>query len=99
MSGMIHPSAYRKRTSAVAGVTLWTRVTDGSTSWILPDGCIDVLWNGRELTVAGRTRRPIAPTRQLARPTRRCARLGCGLGRSADGLQLQLLNTLAADTA
>ena len=22
-------------------------------SWILPDGCIDVLWNGRELTVAG----------------------------------------------
>ena len=53
MSGMPDPSAYRERTSEVAGVTVWTRVTDGSSSWILPDGCIDVLWNGRELTVAG----------------------------------------------
>jgi AraC-like DNA-binding protein len=32
---------------------VWTRVVDGSSSWILPDGCIDVLWDGRELTVAG----------------------------------------------
>lgn len=47
------PSGYRERTSAVAGVTVWTRVADGSSSWILPDGCIDVLWDGRELTVAG----------------------------------------------
>jgi len=46
-------SLYRERTSAVAGVTVWTRVADGSASWILPDGCIDVLWNGCELTVAG----------------------------------------------
>ncbi|MEO7369713.1 MAG: helix-turn-helix domain-containing protein [Ilumatobacteraceae bacterium] len=46
-------SAYRERPSAVPGVTVWTRVTDGSSSWILPDGCIDILWNGRELTVAG----------------------------------------------
>src|SRR5262249_51667499 len=38
---------------AVDGVTVWTRVADGSSSLILPDGCIDVLWNGRELTVAG----------------------------------------------
>jgi AraC-like DNA-binding protein len=50
---MPDPSAYRERTSAVTGVTVWTRVADGSSSWILPDGCIDVLWNGRELTVAG----------------------------------------------
>jgi AraC-like DNA-binding protein len=50
---MFDPSGYRERTSAIAGVTVWTRVADGSTSWILPDGCIDVLWNGRELTVAG----------------------------------------------
>ena len=73
MSGMPDPSTYSERTSAVAGVTVWTRVTDGSTSWILPDGCIDVLWNGRELTVAGPDRRPISPTRQPARATRRCA--------------------------
>jgi AraC-like DNA-binding protein len=50
---MPDPSAYRERTSAVPGVTVWTRVADGSPSWILPDGCIDVLWNGRELSVAG----------------------------------------------
>ena len=50
---MPDPSAYRERTSAVAGVTVWTRVADGSSSWILPDGCIDVLWSGHELTVAG----------------------------------------------
>ena len=50
---MSDPSTYRERSSAVAGVTVWTRVADGSSSLILPDGCIDVLWNGRELTVAG----------------------------------------------
>ncbi|MEY2401676.1 MAG: hypothetical protein QOJ08_1787 [Ilumatobacteraceae bacterium] len=50
---MSDPSTYSERTSAVAGVTVWTRVADGSSSLILPDGCIDVLWNGRELTVAG----------------------------------------------
>jgi AraC-like DNA-binding protein len=53
MSVMPGPSAYRERTSAIAGVTVWTRVADGSTTWILPDGCIDVLWNGSALTVAG----------------------------------------------
>lgn len=35
------------------GLTVWTRVADGSSSWILPDGCLDVLWDGRQLTVAG----------------------------------------------
>ena len=53
MSVMSDQSGYRERTSALAGVTVWTRVSDGSSSWILPDGCIDVLWDGRELTVAG----------------------------------------------
>lgn len=32
---------------------MWTHVADGSSTWILPDGCLDVLWDGRELTVAG----------------------------------------------
>ena len=53
MNVMPDPSPYSERTSAVAGATVWTRVADGSSSWILPDGCIDVLWNGRELTIAG----------------------------------------------
>jgi AraC-like DNA-binding protein len=50
---MTGPSAYTERSSQVDGVTVWARVTDGSPSWILPDGCIDVLWDGRELTIAG----------------------------------------------
>jgi AraC-like DNA-binding protein len=53
MCVMPDPTEYRERTSAVAGVTVWTRVADGSASWILPDGCIDVLWDGRQLTIAG----------------------------------------------
>ena len=50
---MSDPTTYRERTSMVSGVTVWTRVADGSSSLILPDGCIDVLWDGRQLTVAG----------------------------------------------
>jgi AraC-like DNA-binding protein len=50
---MSDPFPYRERSSAIAGVTVWTRVADGSSSLILPDGCIDVIWDGRELTVAG----------------------------------------------
>jgi AraC-like DNA-binding protein len=53
MNGMPDPFAYRERTSIVADSTVWTRVADGSPTWILPDGCIDVLWNGRQLTLAG----------------------------------------------
>jgi AraC-like DNA-binding protein len=50
---MTDPSCYTERSSVVDGTTVWTRVADGSSAWILPDGCIDVLWDGRELTVAG----------------------------------------------
>ena len=53
MEVMPNPVAYSERASAIAGVTVWTRVTESSSSWILPDGCIDVLWNGHELTIAG----------------------------------------------
>ena len=50
---MSEPSAYRERTSIVDGATVWTRVADGAATWILPDGCIDVMWNGSQLIVAG----------------------------------------------
>ncbi len=33
--------------------TVWTRTSDGSAGWVLPGGCLDVLWDGRELRVAG----------------------------------------------
>ena len=93
MSVMPDPSAYRERTSAVDGVTVWTRVADGSSSWILPDGCIDVLWNGRELTVAG----PDTTAHRASAPngTRYAAlRFASGvaatvLGVAADGLRDQ----------
>jgi len=85
------PSAYRERKSCVAGVTVWTRVADGSPSWVLPDGCIDVLWNGSELTTAGPD-----TTAHRVRPPRGtqfvALRFGPGvapavLGVAADGLR------------
>lgn len=50
---MSDPRAYRERRSTAVEATVWTRTTDGSTRWILPDGCLDVLWNGTELLAAG----------------------------------------------
>ena len=106
MSVMPDPSTYSERTSAVAGATVWTRVADGSSSWILPDGCIDVLWNGRELTVAG----PDTTAHRAKAPkgTRYTAlRFASGvapivLGVAADGLRDQrpgLADVIGADEA
>jgi AraC-like DNA-binding protein len=36
----------------VPGVVLWQRTTQGRTR-ILPDGCLDLVWDGREVFVAG----------------------------------------------
>jgi len=43
---------YREQATAVPGVVLWQRTTDGRTR-ILPDGCLDLIWDGRQLFVAG----------------------------------------------
>jgi AraC-like DNA-binding protein len=45
--------SYRERRAAALDATLWSRTADGSAGWVLPDGCLDVLWDGRELLVAG----------------------------------------------
>ena len=45
--------AYWERASSIAGAEVWTNVTDGSDMWILPDGCMDIIWDGRSLLVAG----------------------------------------------
>ena len=85
---------------------MWTRVADGSPSWILPDGCIDVLWDGRELTVAG----PDTTAHRAHAPngTRFTAlRFASGvapiiLGVAADGLRDQrpgLVDVIGADEA
>jgi AraC-like DNA-binding protein len=93
MSVMVDPSAYRERRSAVGGVTVWTRVADGSSSWILPDGCIDALWNGRELTVAGpdtTTHRASPPNGTVYTALRFDAGVAPAvLGLAADGLRDQ----------
>jgi AraC-like DNA-binding protein len=46
---------YRERPTVVPGVVLWERtVTQGSERIrILPDGCVDLIWDGRTLIVAG----------------------------------------------
>jgi AraC-like DNA-binding protein len=46
---------YRERPAGVPGVVLWERsVRAGpARSRILPDGCLDLIWDGRQLTVAG----------------------------------------------
>lgn len=46
---------YRERSTAVAGAVLWERVVDPQSerARILPDGCLDLLWDGDRLFVAG----------------------------------------------
>ncbi|MDQ2876700.1 MAG: hypothetical protein M3Y33_18625 [Actinomycetota bacterium] len=47
--------AYRERAAGVAGIVLWERsvAPDRIRSRILPDGCLDLIWDGRALIVAG----------------------------------------------
>ena len=46
---------YRERPAGMPGVVLWERSvrTGPARSRILPDGCLDLIWDGRQLTVAG----------------------------------------------
>ena len=44
--------SYAERSTGVAGVVLWTKETTGPAR-ILPDDCVDLLWDGTRLTVAG----------------------------------------------
>lgn len=54
--------SYQERPSAIAGATVWTRVADGTSGWVLPDGCMDLIWDGRTLVVAGPDTGPFVPT-------------------------------------
>jgi AraC-like DNA-binding protein len=46
---------YRERAAGIPGVVLWERsvVPSAARSRILPDGCLDLIWDGRELVIAG----------------------------------------------
>jgi AraC-like DNA-binding protein len=43
---------YRESPTVVPGVLLWQRAASGPMR-ILPDGCLDLIWDGRRLIVAG----------------------------------------------
>ncbi|WP_297625804.1 helix-turn-helix domain-containing protein [Nocardia sp.] len=48
------PQDYRERPSAILGAVVWTRdITADSTTPVLPDGCMDLLWLNDRLMVAG----------------------------------------------
>lgn len=45
---------YRERPSRLTGAVVWSSVpTAGGSGRVLPDGCMDLLWNDGELVVAG----------------------------------------------
>lgn len=52
---MIGGVTYREQPTAVPGVVLWQRDSRSTPvrTRILPDGCLDLVWDGRELFVAG----------------------------------------------
>ncbi|MHB8435914.1 MAG: helix-turn-helix domain-containing protein [Acidimicrobiales bacterium] len=46
---------YRERAAPVVGTVLWERTGDGAAQGtpIMPDGCMDLLWDGKRLFIAG----------------------------------------------
>src|SRR5579862_5382421 len=44
---------YRERPSRVPGGFVWTSVSSGDEVRVLPDGCMDLLWDGHDLSIAG----------------------------------------------
>lgn len=44
---------YRERPSTVARAVAWAATSDGAPNRVLPDGCMDLLWLGDRLVVAG----------------------------------------------
>src|SRR4051812_34707453 len=45
---------YEERASALLpGAFVWRGISDGRPSRVLPDGCIDLLWDGAAITIAG----------------------------------------------
>jgi AraC-like DNA-binding protein len=44
---------YRERPSRVPGGFVWSSVSSGDDARVLPDGCMDLLWDGRDLSIAG----------------------------------------------
>ncbi|MEV0275284.1 helix-turn-helix transcriptional regulator [Streptomyces sp. NPDC050610] len=64
---------YREHPSAVVdGAVVWTRTATEEPGRVLPDGCVDLLWMGGRLVVAGPDTRAHLPSQQ---PGDRCSGL------------------------
>ena len=88
---------YAERPTGLPGVVLWTKDTAGP-GRILPDGCVDLLWDGSRLTVAGpdtRARWHTSPpgTSYVA------LRLAAGTGPALLGVPAHLLRDRSPDLA
>jgi AraC-like DNA-binding protein len=44
---------YRERPSRVPGGFVWSSVSTGDDARVLPDGCMDLLWDGHGISIAG----------------------------------------------
>ena len=78
---------YVERPSVIAGATAWWGVADGAPTRVLPDGCIDLLWLGDHLVVAG-------PDTVAHMSQRRCGSRVAGL-RFASGVAPSVLGVPA----
>jgi len=58
---------YRERPSTLAGVVAWSNAPR-TPGWVLPDGCMDLIWDGEVLLVAGpdTTPKPTLPQQGVA---------------------------------
>jgi AraC-like DNA-binding protein len=81
---------YRERPSSIAGATVWSRVADGTSSWILPDGCMDLIWDGSSLFTAGPDTGPHLATAAAGTPYT-ALRFAPGIGPAVFGLPADAL--------
>src|SRR6185369_12984908 len=44
---------YRERPSRIPGGFVWSSVATGDEVRVLPDGCMDFLWDGESISIAG----------------------------------------------
>ena len=44
---------YREQPSRIPGAFIWSSVSTGGEIRVLPDGCMDLLWDGHEVSIAG----------------------------------------------
>ena len=91
--------SYRERRAAVGGVVLWRReAAAGTATRILPDTCLDLIWDGRSLIVAGpdtraRLHETVSPTSFVA------LRFSAGIGPSLLGVPAVTLRDSSPELA